>query len=346
MRTCAWCVLLLISQAACTLAAAEEKPRENGVLGGDFHWQTAAPVVGPQSTGGEDWIAIKDPSVVRYEGRWHLFCTVRGTKRSHAIVYSSFADWDEAQDAKQTVLSFHDGHFCAPQVFYFTPHKKWYLICQASDESWTPKYQAAYATSENIADPEAWSKLQPLEARPADGKTGLDFWIICDDAKAHLFFTTLDGRMWREETTLADFPVGWSTPQLAIRGDIFEAGHVYRLQGAERYLTLVEAQHGHGWRYYKAYTAETLDGRWLPLAAEKDNACASMRNVVHTTKRWTDVVSHVEALRVGYDEKLAVDPLHLRLIYQGVLETQRRGKKYGEIPWRLGLLELVEATDN
>ena len=42
---------------------------------------------------------------------------------------------------------------------------------------------------------------------------------------------------------------------------------------------VVEAQNGHGWRYYKAYLADRLDGQWIPLAAEKDVAFASMLNV-------------------------------------------------------------------
>lgn len=318
--------------------------RNDPNLTGSFRWITAAPVVRPKPSAGEDWISIKDPSIVRHEDRWHLFCSARGIERSHAIVYLSFSEWDRAAEARQYLLSCHDGFFCAPQVFYFTPHGKWYLICQASDESWSPKYQAAYSTSTNISDPDSWSKLEPLGARQADGKTGLDFWIICDDVKAHLFFTTLDGRMWREETRLEDFPAAWSIPKLAIRGDIFEASHTYRLKGAEKYLTLVEAQHGHGWRYFKAYVADRLDGDWNALAAERDEAFASMRNVEQTAGRWTDVVSHVEVLRTGYDEKLEVDPKNLRLVFQGVLDGDRRDKKYGEIPWQLGILEPAEAT--
>ena len=48
--------------------------------------------------------------------------------------------------------------------------------------------------------------------------------LICDAAKAHLFYTSNDGHMWRRETALADFPHGWSEPQLALQGDIFEGG--------------------------------------------------------------------------------------------------------------------------
>ena len=51
------------------------------------------------------------------------------------------------------------------------------------------------------------------------------------------------------------------------------------------------------------------------------------------------MVSHGELLRAGSDEKLEVDPANLRFLFQGVLEKDRQGKGYGEIPWKLGLLE-------
>lgn len=145
--------------------------------------------------------------------------------------------------------------------------------------------------------------------------------------------------MWRAQTSLTEFPCGWTEPVVALTGDIFEAGHTYRLKGLNKYLTLIEAQNGHGWRYYKACTAESLNGQWEPLAADKDNTFASMKNVRQTSEHWTDSISHGELIRDGYDEKLQVDPLKLRFLFQGVLDAGRRGKPYGEIPWRLGILE-------
>jgi hypothetical protein len=105
------------------------------------------------------------------------------------------------------------------------------------------------------------------------------------------------------------------------------------------YLTLIEAQGGHGWRYYKAYTADALAGPWNELAAGKDNAFASMRNVDQGDTHWTDAISHGELLRTGHDERLEIDPAKLQFLFQGVLDKDRAGKPYGEIPWRLGILE-------
>jgi len=298
-------VAVLFSSLFPAQQMATSVPPRNDLSTGDFNWIATAPVLEPMVVNGENWLSVKDPSIVRYNNRWHLFCTVRGLKRSHAIV----------------------------------------MICQASDDSWEPKYRPAYSTTSDITKPDSWSKLTPLfKGKPANINAWLDFWIICDDTKAHLFFTSLNGKMWRAETSLDKFPIGWSTPVLALQGDIFEAGHTYRLKGSNKYLTLIEAQHGHGWRYYKAYLADRLDGNWTPLAAEKDKSFASMLNIKHPAERWTDVISHGELLRAGYDQKLLVDPDSLRFLFQGVTNRARAGKPYGQIPWWLGILK--PATKN
>ena len=311
-----------------------------GGLAESFKWTCGLPILQAKNGIDENWVSVKDPSIIRYKDNWHLFCTLRGRKRTHAIVYLTFSDWSRAAGAEFHLLQCSNGYFCAPQVFYFTPNQSWYLICQASDEKWCPAYQAAYSTTTDIANPTSWSPLTPLSAKPANGNSGLDFWVICDDVNAYLFFTTLDGRMWREQTPLRNFPLGWSSPVLAIEGDIFEASHIYKVTGLNTYLTLVEAQGGYGWRYFKAYRADRLDGEWRPLAAEKDKAFASMRTVRQTAGHWTDSISHGELIRWGYDEKLEIAPDDMKFLFQGVSDQERLGKNYGEIPWRLGMLEL------
>ena len=169
-------------------------------------------------------------------------------------------------------------------------------------------------------------------------KSWIDFWVICDDSKAHLFFTSNDGRMWRAETRLSEFPLGWGRPEVVLRDDIFEASHTYRLKGLDKYLTIVEAVGESGTRYYKAYLTDRLDGEWKALAATKGKPFASGLNVRFRGTPWSDSISHGELLRQGYDEHLVVDALKLRFLFQGVLDKDREGKKYGEIPWRLGVL--------
>jgi hypothetical protein len=337
----AWGALLVqscVPQGPGSPATASGSAAES-LLARQFAWRAGPPLISHPESTTDTYISIKDPSVVYYEGRWHLFCSVIRDGAPYQTEYLSFGDWDSVGTAKRHILRMHEaGRFGAPQVFYFAPQGKWYLICQATNEAWDPLYAAAYATTSDIADPTSWSPLKPLGARPADGKPGLDFWIICDDQKAHLFFTTLDGCMWREETSLASFPTGWSEPKLALQDDIFEAGHIYRVKGMDRYLAVIEAQGGHGWRYFKAYLADRLDGKWEPLAATRDQAFSSMANTEHTGERWTDCISHGELLRAGHDQRLEVDPARLRFLFQGVLDREREGLGYGQIPWRLGLL--------
>src|SRR5262249_54902689 len=91
-------------------------------------WKATAPLAGPGLRPEDPCHAIKDPSVVFFEGRWHLFCTIRSARRTHAIEYLSFAGWEEANRVKRHVLPITDGYFCAPQVFWFAPAKTWYLV--------------------------------------------------------------------------------------------------------------------------------------------------------------------------------------------------------------------------
>jgi len=303
-----------------------------------FRWKVSPPLIGPAARAEDPCHAIKDPSVVRYNDRWHLFCTIRSQKRSHQIEYLSFEDWEDANDADRHVLTLTDGYFCAPQVFYFTPQNKWYLIYQVTDKSRDPALQPAYSISRDIDDPTSWSSPTLLfSEQPDNVKAWIDFWVICDESRAHLFFTSLDGQMWRSEANLSEFPSGWSRPGVVLRGDIFEAAHIYRLKGLDKFLTVVEAQ-ADGRRYYKAYAAARLDGPWEPLAATKEKPFASLTNTRAMGAHWTDSFSHGELIRAGYDQHLEVDPADLRFLFQGVSDQSRMGKKYGDIPWRLGIL--------
>jgi len=117
--------------------------------------------------------------------------------------------------------------------------------------------------------------------------------------------------------------------------------YTYRLNGLDKFLTVVEAQAG-GRGYYKAYVAQTLDGQWAPLAATKDKPFASPVHARHTGAHWTDSFSHGELIRQGYDQNLVVDPNKLRFLFQGASDNEKKGKKYGQIPWRLGMLSLAQ----
>ncbi len=329
---------LLFAAITCAVGTIAAEPADP--LKPPFRWTLLPPLISPADRPDDPCHAIKDPTVVFHDGKWHVFATIRSQKRTHQIEYLSFADWAKANDATRHILTVRDAYFCAPQVFYFTPHKKWYLLYQVGEPTRTPQLQPAVSTTTDIADPKSWSKPELLfDTGPEGVKPWIDFWIICDDTHARLFFTSLDGRMWRSDTKLADFPKGWSKPEVVLKADIFEASHTYKVKGQQKYLTLVEAQAA-GRRYYKAYEADRLDGAWTPIADSVQSPFASLANIEPKQgDRWTDNVSHGELLRAGADEKLEIDPAKLTFLIQGVSDKDKAGKAYGAIPWRLGLLE-------
>ncbi|MEM6633409.1 MAG: non-reducing end alpha-L-arabinofuranosidase family hydrolase [Bacteroidota bacterium] len=332
-------IVLLHTLVGCQQRATEPKQvdRPAHPLSKTFAWKVGAPILETDAFREEEWIAIKDPSLVHYKDRWHLFCTLRGHERSHAMVYTSFEDFENMGQNKPVLLPNHTGYFCAPQVFYFTPQEKWYMICQAKDSTWDPIYQAAFATTDRIENPDSWSALKPMGVAKPLEEPYLDFWVICDEEKAHLFYTSDNGHRWRVEASIPDFPYGWSAPELAFDGDIFEGSHIYKLTDSDLYINLIEARLSEDRRYFKAYTATQLDGEWNPLAADSAQAFADMTNVQFEADTWTNSISHGELIRAGYNERMEAQ-LPADFIFQGVLHEDRKGKPYGEIPWDLGLL--------
>lgn len=311
-----------------------------------FLWKCSPPLVAPDRSAADPAICVKDPTVVFADDRWHLFCTVRTAGGKVDIEYSNFSDWSKADAAPRHRLGLHDKYYCAPQVLWFTPHKKWYLVYQLADlehladktkEPKKARFGPAFSTTTTLADPKSWTRpAWMFPEAPLDQKW-LDFWVICDEDKAYLFFTSLDGRMWRSATAIESFPRGWSKPELALQADIFEASHTYKLRGQRQWWTIVEAQ-GNSRRYYKVYRADRLDGPWTPLADTIAKPFAGAANI-EQQQAWTTNISHGELLRSGIDERLEIDPARLRFLFQGASDPEYRGNPYGKIPWRLGLLE-------
>jgi hypothetical protein len=308
---------------------------------GDFRWTLSKPLVSPAVRPDDPCYSVKDPSIVSFGGRWHLFCTIRSRQRSHQIEYLNFTDWTQANAAPRHILAITNGYFCAPQIFYFEPQRKWYLLYQALETTRKVTLQPAFSTSTNLADPDSWSAPRFLyPAHPKSVEGWIDFWMICDDKKAHLFFTSNNGKLWRAETFLAEFPFGWNEPVVVLSADIFEASHTYRIRGLNKYLTVVESVGPGGRRYYKAYQADRLDGDWKALADTLEKPFAGLINVrAESGQMWTDSFSHGELLRAGYNQRLEIDPGNLKFLFQGVSDAARQALPYGQIPWRLGLLE-------
>ena len=362
LTICLWCVTsffaatsVACSQASAQTAKADQKQSNSDVAAkkdsmttGNFRWKVDAPFLSIESSklprSSDRWIAVKDPSVVWYDGQWHLFCTLRKDRKGDGrirIGYLSFTEWASAENSTWSVLDLTPGYHGAPQIFFFEPHKKWYLIYQAEDASRGLKYGPCFSTNDDITKPQNWTLPQPLYVVPEGTRAGLDFWVICDQEKAHLFFTTLNGKMWRAETSLASFPSdGWSTPVVALQADIFEASHTYSVAGRNQFLTIVEAQ-GNRRRYFKGFVAERLDGKWTPLAASTDFSLVSPLNVINQSESWATSYSHGEFIRATHTQELLLAPDGMKLLFQGANDHDYRIKSYGQIPWKLGILSQV-----
>jgi hypothetical protein len=260
------------------------------------------------------------------------------------IAYTSFANWDEAPTAPIFMLDqspIGPGYRAAPQVYYFAPQKLWYLIFQGGDPM--------YSTTKNLADPTSWTPPQPFypttpaSVKDAKGNASwLDFWNICDDKKCHLFFTNDNGSFFRGETTIENFPHGFSEPVVAMKEakaeDMFEASNTYKITGTNQYLTLVEASGASG-RYFRAWTADSLDGTWQPIPGAKMNMFASAENVTFNGRIWSQGISHGEMIRDGFDQTLSIDPCQpLRFLYQGLDLEPGKSYQYIELPYRLGVI--------
>ncbi len=314
------------------------------LLAGRFSWTASVPLIGPAPATDKS-CAIKDPSVVWHEGRWHIFATIK-TDRPANMEYLSFTDWDKADAAPRHVITLDETYHCAPQVFYFRPKKTWYLIYQWTDKSpKTPYFGPAFSTLSDVSRPETLTKpVMLFPTKPENVERWIDFWVICDETHAYLFFTGDDGRFWREPDDSGRFS------RRLVPARTRHAGQDQRAVRGRPYLSFERAgdlpQSGRGDRPAGPAVLQGVSGRSArrPLAADRGLVGASFR--VHPERPlragvepWTDSISHGELLRDGIDETLTVDPAHLRFLFQGCSQKDRAGKSYGQFPWRLGILE-------
>ena len=302
-------------------------------------WVSSDILIRPVSDETHEIVSVKDPTIVRYNGLWHIYATVYSTSaRTWSMVYLNFRDWEDAPGAKLTFVDVNPdlrGYHCAPHVFYFRPHKKWYFIFQSQ--------QPQYCTTDDITKPETWTAPQDFfEGKPEGApRLWIDYHVICDDTHAYLFFTGDNGRFYRSRTTIDDFPKGMSNPEIAIqdsRDNLFEGSITYKIKGTGSYLTLIEALNPA--RHYRAWIADSLDGEWRPVpgADSWETPFAGINNVTFAegVEPWTKDISHGEMIRYGYDETMTIDPNHLQFLFQG-RDTQSSGE-YSLLPYRLGLL--------
>ncbi|KAF2015664.1 glycoside hydrolase family 62 protein [Aaosphaeria arxii CBS 175.79] len=323
------------------LDSAVQPQRKPGIQS-TFQWNSTRALIGPKNDD-RKIAGIKDPSVVYVDGRYHLFAsTAKSGGSSYNLVYITFTDFEQAPTADFFYLdqsAIGVGYRAAPQVFYFEPHGLWYLVFQNDN--------AAYSTNKNISDPSGWSAVTNFyDKRPAvidkniaDGYW-VDMWVICDDENCHLFSSDDMGQLYRSQTKLTDFPRGFDSNNTVIaksdkRFDLFEASNVYRIENGS-YLLIVECIDAEEHRWFRSWTAESLEGPWDELAATNENPFARRNNVAFSGPTWTKDISHGEIIRDKVDQTLTITPCKLQYMYQG--RDPNVTTNYNNLPWKLALL--------
>ncbi|MCC2317926.1 non-reducing end alpha-L-arabinofuranosidase family hydrolase [Cellulomonas chengniuliangii] len=318
-----------------------------GSLPSSFRWSSSGALIGPKPDGSHAATSVKDPTVVYANGKWHVFATVWAG--SYQMQYTSFTDWSQAASATPYYLDrsgIGAGYRAAPQVFWFAPQNQWYLVYQTGAGG-------SYSTTTDISNPASWSapknfySSQPQIIRDNIGDGyWVDFWTVCDTAKCYLFSSDDNGHLYRSETTVANFPNGFTNTVIAMQDSdrfrLFEAANIYKIAGQNSWLMVHEAIGTDGKRYFRSWTAPSITGSWTALADSEANPFARASNVTFPAGAWTRDISHGEMLRSGIDQTMEISPCDLRYLYQG-MDPNASGD-YNALPWRLGLLTQTNST--
>ncbi|MET1075939.1 MAG: non-reducing end alpha-L-arabinofuranosidase family hydrolase [Umezawaea sp.] len=319
-----------------------------GNLPSSFRWSSSGALIGPKPDSTHANVAVKDPSVVYYNGKYHVFASTY--TNGYNLMYTSFSDWSQASAAPHYYLdrsAIGAGYRAAPQVFYFAPQRLWYLIYQTGSN-------ASYSTTTDIANPASWSAPKNFYANgmPQIIKDNIgngywvDFWMICDSAKCYLFSSDDNGHLYRSETTLANFPNGFTNTVIALQDSnknrLFEASNVYKIAGKNQYFLVHEAIGSDGRRYFRSWTSTSIAGSWTALADSESNPFARANNVTFPGGQWTRDISHGEMVRTNVDQTMEISPCNLSYLYQGM--DPSAGGDYNKLPWKLGLLTQTNST--